>query len=78
MLSCNCLYTGTVNGVCWLLWCYYHWRTKPYVKKCLCVILGLNALLLLELGDFPPLLWTFDAHAIWHAGTVPLTLLWYR
>ena len=41
-------------------------------------IVGLQLLLGLELGDFPPILWTFDAHSLWHAGTAPLCLLWYR
>ncbi|CAH3022542.1 unnamed protein product, partial [Porites evermanni] len=29
------------------------------------------------LGDFPPILWTFDAHSLWHLGTVPLAYSWY-
>ncbi|XP_005104826.1 post-GPI attachment to proteins factor 3 [Aplysia californica] len=68
---------GAVNAVGWVVWCFYHLKQKPHWWKGVLVMLGLNALLLLELGDFPPLLWTFDAHAIWHAGTVPLNLLWY-
>lgn len=32
---------------------------------------------LLEVLDFPPLLIHFDAHALWHAATVPLGFLWY-
>ncbi|KAI8793238.1 post-GPI attachment to proteins factor 3-like isoform X2 [Biomphalaria glabrata] len=68
---------GAVNGIGWILWSLYHWKSRPYVWKCICVIIGLNLLVALELGDFPPFFWTFDAHAIWHAGTVPLNLLWY-
>ena len=41
-------------------------------------IFGVQLLSSLELGDFPPLLWMLDAHALWHAGTAPLSLLWYR
>lgn len=33
---------------------------------------------LLELADFPPIFWIFDAHSLWHASTVPLTVLLYR
>ncbi|XP_014485308.1 PREDICTED: post-GPI attachment to proteins factor 3 [Dinoponera quadriceps] len=33
---------------------------------------------LLELADFPPIFWVLDAHSLWHASTVPLTLLLYR
>jgi hypothetical protein len=37
-----------------------------------------HAALLLELLDFPPVLGLLDAHACWHAATVPLTVLFYR
>ncbi len=37
----------------------------------------LNVTVLLELLDFPPLLWTFDSHALWHASTAPVHFLWY-
>eukprot|EP00038_Savillea_parva_P015836 m.222011 g.222011 ORF g.222011 m.222011 type:complete len:351 (+) comp32272_c0_seq1:349-1401(+) len=30
-----------------------------------------------ELGDFPPLADALDAHALWHALTVPLACLWW-
>jgi hypothetical protein len=32
----------------------------------------------LQLLDFPPFWWTFDAHSLWHLSTVPLPLMWYR
>ena len=32
----------------------------------------------LELLDFPPLGNALDAHAAWHAATIPLSLYWYR
>lgn len=32
----------------------------------------------LELLDFPPFLWTFDAHALWHLSTCVLPYFWYR
>lgn len=31
----------------------------------------------LELLDFPPLGRILDAHALWHAATVPIGVLWY-
>ena len=31
-----------------------------------------------QLGDFPPILWTFDAHSLWHLGTAPFCYFWYR
>ncbi|GFO36975.1 post-gpi attachment to proteins factor 3-like [Plakobranchus ocellatus] len=68
----------------WLIICYcYHIYYLSFVlfdygyNMMMNVSAGLLALLSLELGDFPPLWWILDAHALWHAGTVPMTLLWY-
>ncbi|XP_041366016.1 post-GPI attachment to proteins factor 3-like [Gigantopelta aegis] len=69
--------TGFVNMCAWLLWCYRHRRKQPYVIKCAFVIIGLNIMLLLEVFDLPPYLWVFDAHSLWHAGTIPLLYPWY-
>ncbi|XP_015182204.1 PREDICTED: post-GPI attachment to proteins factor 3 [Polistes dominula] len=33
---------------------------------------------LLEVLDFSPIFWIFDAHSLWHASTAPLTILIYR
>ena len=35
-------------------------------------------LIFLQLLDFPPILWIFDAHSLWHLSTIPLPLFWYR
>jgi len=36
-----------------------------------------NGALLLEVLDFPPAGGLLDAHALWHAATVPLAYLFY-
>lgn len=69
---------GLLNSVGWLWWCWNERGRRPYVWRCAAVVLALNALLLLELGDFPPWHYVLDAHALWHLGTAPLPLLWYR
>nr|XP_032807324.1 post-GPI attachment to proteins factor 3 [Petromyzon marinus] len=69
---------GLVNLLWWLGWCLRSHRERPYVWRCAFVVLCLHGLALLELLDFPPLLWTLDAHALWHIGTIPLPLVFYR
>ena len=54
------------------------WRRRQYVWKCVAAVVCGSVTVLLELLDFPPLLWVVDAHALWHLSTVPLPLLWYR
>jgi hypothetical protein len=41
------------------------------------MIISIQAALLLELFDFPPIWGIFDAHSLWHATTAPLAkTLW--
>ncbi|XP_029102895.1 post-GPI attachment to proteins factor 3 isoform X2 [Scleropages formosus] len=68
---------GMINLLWWLCWCWQNRRTLPYWWKCGSVVLLLHALALLELLDFPPLLWVLDAHAVWHLSTVPVHFLFY-
>uniref|UniRef100_A0A3B4AL36 Post-GPI attachment to proteins factor 3 n=1 Tax=Periophthalmus magnuspinnatus TaxID=409849 RepID=A0A3B4AL36_9GOBI len=68
---------GMVNLLWWLCWCWQNRRTLPYWWKCGLVVLLLHGLALLELLDFPPLLWVFDAHAVWHLSTIPVHFLFY-
>lgn len=70
--------TGIVTGVGWLTW-YFRKRVEcPYARKMLIFQILAAAALLLELNDFPPIFWMFDAHALWHLATVPLTVLFYK
>lgn len=69
--------TGLLNSLGWLGWCWLQ-RRRGYVWRGVLVVVVLDALLLLELGDFPPWRFLVDAHALWHLGTAPLPLLWYR
>ena len=45
---------------------------------CLACQLWLIAASALEIFDFPPVWGVFDAHALWHAATIPLGFMWYR
>lgn len=68
---------GIINLCSWLSWCFTNYKQQPYVWKCAAMTLSTFCLLALELGDFPPILWTFDAHSLWHLGTAPLAYSWY-
>lgn len=49
-------------------------------RKYLCIVCQVYfsvAAISLEVFDFPPVFVHFDAHACWHASTVPLGFLWY-
>ena len=76
--TCYATFTGLINTAGWMHWFYKVRPRQPYVWKGATSLLALNLLLSLELLDFPPLWWTLDAHALWHAGTFPLPLLWGR
>jgi len=77
---------GLVNSFCWLFWCYQHWnndnniqeKRRKYVKNAVISVLLLDLSVLLELLDFVPIFWTFDAHALWHLSTVPIHYFWYK
>lgn len=68
---------GAVNSFGWLVWYILKRKTLSHSWKVALTVLLVNLLLMLELGDFPPLLWTFDAHSLWHLGTAPLPFLLY-
>ncbi|XP_035689761.1 post-GPI attachment to proteins factor 3-like [Branchiostoma floridae] len=68
---------GQLNAFCWLGFAFTNVQQRRYMWKIIATILSINCLLLLELGDFPPIWWTFDAHSLWHAGTVPVVPLCY-
>merc|ERR1711936_576074 len=69
---------GAVNCVCWLGWFSTHSKDGPHVRKGTWAVVVLTASVLLELLDFPPLLWAVDSHALWHLATAPLPVLWYQ
>ncbi|CAI7992339.1 Post-GPI attachment to proteins factor 3 [Geodia barretti] len=72
-----CVIAGTVYAVVWTAWSIKEWRRRHYVWKCVVAVLWGSCTVLLELLDFPPLLWAVDAHALWHLSTAPIPLLWY-
>ncbi|KAK3860787.1 hypothetical protein Pcinc_033179 [Petrolisthes cinctipes] len=69
---------GIINGCGWVAWCIPRIHTRSYVRWCGYTVLAAMVTMLLEVMDFPPLLWTLDAHALWHLSTAPLPFMWYR
>lgn len=69
--------TGLLCGSAWMAWYFVNARRKSYAWKMAAFQLLVAASLSLELLDFAPIWWTFDAHALWHMSTVPLTMLLY-
>ncbi|GLT71217.1 hypothetical protein SLA2020_432510 [Shorea laevis] len=61
-----------------LIWAIWAGMTRhPSRQKLWVVVIGGGLAMLLEIYDFPPYQGFFDAHAIWHATTIPLTYLWW-
>ncbi|KAG0455282.1 hypothetical protein HPP92_024248 [Vanilla planifolia] len=69
----------TVMGVAQLLsWAIWAGRTpQPHRLKIWAIVLGGAVAMLLETYDFAPWGGYLDAHALWHATTIPLTCLWW-
>lgn len=70
-----CLAAGAVQSLLWVVWTAI---TAPAGRRHLVAFVALvNACMLLEILDFPPFNDVLDAHALWHACTVPLVYLFY-
>jgi hypothetical protein len=75
-----CVAAGAVQTAVWLAWALgsKYGKSHPGKVYLLSFMAAVNVAMLLEILDFPPLWKMIDAHALWHAATAPLTVLWYR
>jgi hypothetical protein len=71
-----CIAAGAAQSLLWLGWAAA--APRPGRGPLLAFVLLVNACMLLEVLDFPPVWDALDAHALWHAATVPLVYLFYR
>jgi post-GPI attachment to proteins factor 3 len=78
----TCIGISILHALLWLTWILAALSSASASSSYsirLCVLcnamLALSALF--EIFDFPPILLIIDAHAVWHALTIPLTFLWY-
>lgn len=70
-----CVTVAVAQLLIWATWAVV--SRHPSRWKLLVVVVSGALAMLLEVYDFPPY-WRFvDAHALWHATTVPLTYLWW-
>lgn len=70
-----CVGMGVIQLLIWAIWGGV--SGHPSRWKLWVVVLGGAIAMLLEIYDFPPYLGLVDAHALWHATTIPLTYLWW-
>eukprot|EP00271_Cylindrocystis_brebissonii_P003761 TRINITY_DN15017_c0_g1_i1.p1 TRINITY_DN15017_c0_g1~~TRINITY_DN15017_c0_g1_i1.p1 ORF type:complete len:376 (+),score=50.83 TRINITY_DN15017_c0_g1_i1:252-1379(+) len=71
-----CLVMGAAQLLLWLLWAIFS-PNHPKRLKVIFTVLATVLALGFEVYDFPPMWGVFDAHALWHATTVPITMSWW-
>ncbi|CAO2834388.1 unnamed protein product [Amaranthus hypochondriacus] len=70
-----CVVMAVVQLLIWAIWAGV--SRHPSRWKLWFVVVSGGLAMLLEIYDFPPYEGFVDAHALWHATTIPLTLLWW-
>ncbi|KAK4390741.1 Post-GPI attachment to proteins factor 3 [Sesamum angolense] len=70
-----CVIMGIAQLLTWSIWAGV--TRHPSRWKVWIVVVGGGLAMLLEIFDFPPYEGLVDAHALWHASTVPLTYIWW-
>lgn len=66
---------GVIHGSIWFLW--HGQSRRPHGIKAVLTVMAIGCGMALELFDFPPIAWTFDAHSLWHLWTVPCGIAWF-
>lgn len=71
---------GISSTLFWMIWCFNRFRKykSRYLFKCVFCFLLMNLFLALEIFDFPPIFYIFDAHSLWHLGTIFIHPIYYR
>ncbi|KAJ6417735.1 hypothetical protein OIU84_001169 [Salix udensis] len=70
-----CVAMGVAQLLIWAVWASV--TRHPSRFKLWVAVIGGGLAMLLEIYDFPPYQGFVDAHALWHATTIPLTYLWW-
>ncbi|KAK0178531.1 hypothetical protein PV327_007412 [Microctonus hyperodae] len=72
------IFYGFLTFITTMIWWYRNFNEMHHISYIGWFNILTVTVTLLELADFSPLLWVFDAHAMWHASTAPLVYLLYR
>nr|AFK33317.1 unknown [Medicago truncatula] len=70
-----CVVMAVAQLTIWAVWVGV--SRHPSRWKLWLVVISGGLAMLLEIYDFPPYEGFLDAHAIWHATTIPLTYVWW-
>lgn len=70
-----CVVMAAAQLILWATWAGV--TRHPSRWKLWVVVIGGGLAMLLEIYDFPPYRGFVDAHALWHATTIPLTCVWW-
>ncbi|KAI4333332.1 hypothetical protein L6164_018160 [Bauhinia variegata] len=70
-----CVVMAVAQLTIWAVWAGI--TRHPSRWKLWLVVVAGGLAMLLEIYDFPPYQGLVDAHALWHATTIPLTYLWW-
>uniref|UniRef100_A0A0C9S9S7 Post-GPI attachment to proteins factor 3 n=1 Tax=Wollemia nobilis TaxID=56998 RepID=A0A0C9S9S7_9CONI len=70
-----CVIMGVLQLLMWAFWAGFTSHQERY--KVWTVVIGGALAMLLEIYDFAPVWGYVDAHAAWHATTIPLTYIWW-
>lgn len=75
-----CVAAGVLQSLVWIGWAMFskHGKQHPGRKYLLLFVACVNAAVLLEILDFPPIVDLLDAHALWHLATVPLVYCFFE
>lgn len=71
-----CTGMGITQLLVWAVWAGV--TSHPSRWKLWVGAVGGGLAMLLEIYDFPPYRGFVDAHALWHATTIPCTFLWWN
>lgn len=70
-----CVVMAVAQLLIWAIWAKM--TRHPSRWKLWFVVIAGGFAMLLEIYDFPPYEGLVDAHALWHATTIPLTCIWW-